>query len=516
MQAAEPETSSQDNGALISGELAPADKETVAAMKRRFHDKINRLVQEAAGPNAPQDMLRACWSYCYIASKARALPKAAALKELAAQGADAVIAARKAIRGDITTSLAKEIINKAAEERKIPLARKFLQQTRALLAATTGGLESQAAAVQRVFGDEDRIYFQLRDGSRSPAQGEIEAFLAAKGYSDIDYRGGFATDSRKNRCKIGKLLKDEPGLSRAFVDDPVRHGKNLMVVLSRHPYDVARGSYGRGWQSCRTSRHSVSSTGGAEAAAGVLAAYLVREDDPNIHDPLARVFLKPYYGTAKDEDNASLGASFVYMSFNPIGLHYPAFLDAVNRFAETNFNTGKHGEFKLHDKCEAYREFRRRTRLPEDAEKALRMLGVRFRKSSAGFLGRGEKTLHVDGDLSVSGLGLTRLPDFRKVKVSGIFNCAENKLTSLAGTPEAAPKVLDCSQNLLLDFSTCTTPQATEQVRYNHNPFLVSLAGLPKAPSYAYGNTGYDEPKVGTVPVSPLDQPGLFPGFKRS
>ena len=88
-----------------------------------------------------------------------------------------------------------------------------------------------------------------------------------------------ATDNRKNRRKIGKILADQPGYLKAFVDDPARSTRKLMVVLTRHPYDVARGSFGRGWQSCRTDSYSVKSTGGAEAAAGVLAAYLVRHPE---------------------------------------------------------------------------------------------------------------------------------------------------------------------------------------------------------------------------------------------
>jgi hypothetical protein len=531
---------------LISGQLVPATQETVKTMKSRFYAKLNRLVDDAVGPQPDEHLRRATWIYCYNASKARNLPKPAELKQLTEKGVDAVKEAAKEIRGEVTLSLAKGIIRGAQDDRRITLAHLFQKpltlrqrlETRKIDKAARdeimGWREIEKAReklplkqqqptrlpqerdVAKVFGKEDRIYFHLKDESRSPVQDEIEAWLAKSGYTDIDYVGGMATDNRKNRRKIGKILADQPGYLKAFVDDPARSTRKLMVVLTRHPYDVARGSFGRGWQSCRTDSYSVKSTGGREAAAGVLAAYLIREDDPNIHDPLTRVFLKPYYGVAKDENDKEKKQSYVYMAFNPIGLHNPGFVDAVNNFAEETFNKGKFGKFKLHDNCESYREFQERTRLPQDGEKALKMLGLPYEK-----IVKPDGTLDAieigeDYTLSVSGLGLTRLPDFSKVHVRGHFSCAKNKLNSLVGAPEFVAKTFDCSSNLLLNFTECSTKEVGEKLNFANNAFLASIAGLPKAKDYGYGNSNSArDMRSGETPVSPLDQPALYPGFKR-
>jgi hypothetical protein len=168
-------------------------------------------------------------------------------------------------------------------------------------------------------------------------------------------------------------------------------------------------------------------------------------------------------------------------------------------------------------------EFRRRTRLPQDAKKALSMLDIKFKESSGGFCGFIKRLQRPDfpretkiavEDLSVENIGLTRLPDFSKVEVRGIFNCAQNKLTSLEGAPEAPMDEFICSQNLLRDFTTCPTSFVRRQFRYNSNAMLMSIAGIPKAPSYVYGNTKWKEPHTAAQPVSPMDRPELFPGFK--
>lgn len=123
--------------------------------------------------------------------------------------------------------------------------------------------------------------------------------LAAKGYVADDYRAGIAVDSKlgKRKIKIGKLLSDNPELLKQFNRDEQRSASrvsksDLMVVISRHPYDIAGMSTGRGWRSCTNledgvNKHYVIK----DVKHGTLIAYLVKADDKNIEKPLARVRL---------------------------------------------------------------------------------------------------------------------------------------------------------------------------------------------------------------------------------
>jgi len=54
------------------------------------------------------------------------------------------------------------------------------------------------------------------------------------------------------------------------------------------------------------------------------------------------------------------------------------------------------------------------------------------------------------GNLSLSGLNLTKLPDILKdISVDGHFICRYNKLTSLINTPSSVGGYFDCSYNEL-------------------------------------------------------------------
>lgn len=78
---------------------------------------------------------------------------------------------------------------------------------------------------------------------------------------------------------------------------------NYRIVISRHPYDIAGMSTDREWESCMT----LDPTSGSynehtseyvmmDIKEGSIIAYMVRKDDLNIEEPLARVLIKPYVG----------------------------------------------------------------------------------------------------------------------------------------------------------------------------------------------------------------------------
>lgn len=139
---------------------------------------------------------------------------------------------------------------------------------------------------------------------------EIDSALRKQGVVIEDYVKGIGKDQHGRLVRIGKLLNKEPELKQIFDNDARRKGhklKNLMVVISRHPYDIAGMSTNRDWTSC------MNLTGGVykdkipdEIAVGTMVAYLINAKDANINKPIARTLLKPfksgrktYYGVEK-------------------------------------------------------------------------------------------------------------------------------------------------------------------------------------------------------------------------
>mgnify|MGYP006272787857 CR=1 FL=1 len=363
------------------------------------------------------------------------------------------------------------------------------------------------------FLDSDgRAYFRLHDRSISSVRPFVEAFLKTKGYEIIDYKGGYATnDDGKNKRRINKILKSfedtPPGLCAAFRDDFTRVASDMLVVLTRDPVDIARGSYLRGWSSCRSSFSAAARDGIEEYEAGVFAAYLIKKDDPEIYDPLARIFFKPY-----EKRQGAQIQEVAYFGFTPIGMHHPGFAHAVNDFVDTVFNHGLVGEFCLNDKCEAFREYRRRTALPERPADVLKYLGIKHTVEKG-------KVALTDTRLDLSDMGLWRLPDLSDVQVAkGLqldIDVSDNKLVSLAGLPQKNVGDLHAGKgNLISSFHGC--PENVQGVmRYDLAPYLLSPAGVPKAKYYRYGNDRFRPPITSRWPHNPIDDPESFQGFVR-
>ena len=166
--------------------------------------------------------------------------------------------------------------------------------------------ERYADLFRKYTGDRNnyRIHLPLVAGAKrvayAPVPEAIQKSVAEKGYVVEDYITGIAVDaSGKRRIKIGKLLS--PELQQVFANDKSRSNArnaasgNQMIVISRHPYDVAGMSTDRGWVSCM---HLV---GGSNAkyvkddiVQGSIIAYLVSKDDLNLQRPSARILLRVY------------------------------------------------------------------------------------------------------------------------------------------------------------------------------------------------------------------------------
>ncbi len=145
---------------------------------------------------------------------------------------------------------------------------------------------------------KDRIEIPFKwnpDQKISNTQREVENKLKSAGYSNIDYKNNKA-EQGKQQFKIGKLLyKIDPELAEDYKKDKTYQPENLTIILSRHPYDLAGMSTNREWTSCMNiyDKRKYKNCIKADIKQGTLIAYLVKDSDKNINNPLARVNVKP-------------------------------------------------------------------------------------------------------------------------------------------------------------------------------------------------------------------------------
>ena len=84
----------------------------------------------------------------------------------------------------------------------------------------------------------------------------------------------------------------------------------------------------------------------------------------------------------------------------------------------------------------------------------------------------------IEGDVSITALGLTELPDLSKVTVKGDFNCSGNYLTSLKGAPQQVGGSFWCDCNHLTSLQGA--PQKINGGFYCQENKLASLEGAPQ------------------------------------
>jgi hypothetical protein len=161
---------------------------------------------------------------------------------------------------------------------------------------------------EKLFNGKYRIYLELEKTKEDErVNPKIQKVLSDLGYEIENYAAGLCKKKGgKNPVRIGKILqKGMPDILKEFINDPIRNASkknDLMVVISRHPYDIAGMSTDRGWTSCmdmdrEKSHDSDANMCGylpAEIKEGSLVAYLIAKDDKNINAPIARITLKPY------------------------------------------------------------------------------------------------------------------------------------------------------------------------------------------------------------------------------
>ncbi len=171
------------------------------------------------------------------------------------------------------------------------------------------------------FGNKHRIYLNMIgeqpiERTISEIQLIVSKALSENGYSLKDYSVGVATkkENTKNEFKIGRLLQRiNPELKNKFDSDVTRVGvklSGLKVVISKHPLDIMSMSTGRGWTSCMHLQTGQNKKYVAEdVKVGTLIAYLIRDNDLNIKNPVARVLIKPF---VNDKDTLLVTENRVY------------------------------------------------------------------------------------------------------------------------------------------------------------------------------------------------------------
>jgi len=155
-----------------------------------------------------------------------------------------------------------------------------------------------------LFGGKNRIYIPLASAKPTTQQvkvnPQVNQEVEKSGYKIDDYVKGIAIkneNGKTRQIKIGKLLS--PTTAQLFANDPTRQASrktNQMVVISRHPYDIAGMSTDRGWTSCMNLRDEGNNKRFVplDIKAGTVIAYLVDANDKNIEHPQARMLIKPF------------------------------------------------------------------------------------------------------------------------------------------------------------------------------------------------------------------------------
>ena len=176
------------------------------------------------------------------------------------------------------------------------------------------------------------ISVKRSDDFKIEANPEIEKFLNSQGYNIVDYIKGIVYDTnKKQNIKIGKVLQKlgRTDLLNKFNTDERRSGTNneYIVVISRHPYDIAGMSTDRGWTSCmnlRTGQYRKYVP--IDIKEGTIIAYVTKKSDLNLNNPTGRILIKPFID--------SLGSDRVYLvpDTHCYGTNVDGFEDVVDKW----------------------------------------------------------------------------------------------------------------------------------------------------------------------------------------
>lgn len=332
-----------------------------------------------------------------------------------------------------------------------------------------------------------RIYIPLIKKD-NPIENEITNFLSSNGYEVLDYiKGTCKFNGSKNPSKIGQVLtkfeKTNPEskvLMNKFVSDNSRKSGNLndlMICISRHPYDIAGADTDRSWTNCMTlatpnakrvldlkselekttdpSKKSAleAKINGYEREGanvwklekdikyGTIISYLIKKDDKNIENPISNLNIKPYENTSNKKDIILVSDSVMY------GQGMPEFKETLDRWLDQVNGIRVSGLYKLKDGIyidsnTAEIRFYDEPKSNDHIKEILDSLGIE------NYTVNDDLTVDVESDVNISDIGITKIP-VKFNKVIGDFNVSTNRLTSLINSPKEITGDFNCSNNYL-------------------------------------------------------------------
>ena len=212
------------------------------------------------------------------------------------------------------------------------------------------------------FAGNDRIYIPFspieEQSSLAASDQEVIEILQQGGCDQIDYRKGYCQQGGRTwkiskflerirkqelidlrqKAEAGQLYNIERsltetndyynGLLQQFINSSQRVGKltnEFTVVISQNPHDVASMSTDRDWTSCMElgegSHHEAVF---CEVQLGSLVAYLVRKEDVDINNPLARIHIKRFENR--------YGESYAVQEQSVYGNELPGFAELVRQW----------------------------------------------------------------------------------------------------------------------------------------------------------------------------------------
>jgi hypothetical protein len=219
------------------------------------------------------------------------------------------------------------------------------------------------------FDKDGRLSIPLEEPevSSSSLHPDVEKHIRDKGYNPISKTHAEKEEEvtiptgprkgevikRKRQVSIGSLLSDNPELQKKNAAQGAKEGtrkKNLKVVITRNPFDVAEQSTGRSWTSCKRMRDPEASDensrrpGAAEkylkhdiTTNGAHVAYLVHEGDEKAENPIARVILNPYISASGQHTILRPPKESNSDKVQQYGGGSEAFGHTVQKWAEQNF-----------------------------------------------------------------------------------------------------------------------------------------------------------------------------------
>lgn len=364
------------------GQYEIVSHETVQALHQRFLGRLDAMAREAAqiaAPEAPDSHDTLCAAGVDILLEATRLRVPGWTAQKLADAFSAALVNDHDVTACVTERKAQILAVAHARETRDSFKYGAAQVPVSKMEAFKKAAENRQfnARIEEAFKDSDRIYLRMKNKT-SALHSEVAQALAEMparhknnpaGYAIVDWSAGKATDrTGKQVFKIGKLLQDHaPHLLDSFKRRTV---EKQMVVISRNVDDIARASTNRAWHSCAGAGSPDSSSAfnkmDSGIRAGLMIAYLVSENDPAIHNPLARMMIGPFVRDITRETKAVTVMQKIERMFNSLrgmpvtapdadvwvpgimyGLHNDMFEAVVRRFVDECFNVQTPGRYWL-------------------------------------------------------------------------------------------------------------------------------------------------------------------------